>query len=300
MRVCKKLMMNIISQVSRYFLFFIVSIFPIVSFSVYAVGNQEAGLSFRGEALGSPDSGPGDKFGNSQIALTLPLEYKSRKGESFTSYFHLDFTKFDWRGTTAAQNDYIWLSMPIQYSQQRGRSNEFLLTVEPGLMTDGSNVGLDSIGLNGSLIGRRFWGNGGYWQYGVIVDRAFGDYDVRPVLGMAFQATASTWMEIGFPEVNIKHNFSRGLQTFFVIKPAGGLWREEVEVATVKEDKALQYNNWQIGLGADFHWRKKFWLNAEIGQLRNRRIRATDETGTELKGTPGQDRYWQVGAKVKF
>ena len=294
MRVCKKLMMNIISRVSRYLLFLVVFL------SLNVVGGQEAGLSFRGEGLGSLDSGPGGKFGSSQIALTLPLEHKSRKNESFTSYFNFDITKFDWRGTTAAQNDYIWLSMPIQYSQQRGRSNQFLLTVEPGLMTDGNNVGFDSIGINGSVIGRRFMRNGGYWQYGVIVDRAFGDYDVRPVLGMAFQATSNTWMEIGFPEINIKHHFSKGLQSFFVIKPAGGVWKEEVDITTSKEEETLQYNNWQIGLGADFYWRKKLWLNAEIGQLRKRRIRATDETGARLKGTPSHDRYWQVGAKLKF
>ena len=294
MRVCKKLMMNIISRVSGYLLFLVASV------SVWGADYQEAGLSFRGEVSGSLDSGPGDKFGSSQIDLTLPIERKVRKSESFTSFFHLDFTKFDWRGTTAAQNDYIWLSMPIQYSQQRGRNNQFLLTVEPGLMTDGSNLDIDSIGLNGSLVGRRLWGNGGYWQYGLIVDRAFGDYDVRPVIGMAFQASARTWMEIGFPEVNIKHNFSKGLQSFFVIKPAGGVWKEEIDITTSKEDETLQYKNWQIGLGADFHWRKKFWLNAEIGQLRNRRIIASDATGAGLKGTPGQDRYWQVGAKLKF
>lgn len=293
-------MMNIISRVSRHFLFLVVAIFSIASPFVYAIGNQDAGLSFRGESLGSLDSGPGDKFGTSQIGLTLPLEHKLRRRESFTSYFNIDFTQFDWRGTTAAQNDYIWLSMPIEYSQQRGRNNEFLLTVEPGLMSDGNNVDFDSIGLNGSVVGRRLWRNGGYWHYGIIVDRAFGDYDVRPVLGMAFQTSANTWMEIGFPEVNVKHNFSQGLQSFFVIKPAGGIWKEEVVVATVKQDETLQYNSWQIGIGADFRWRKKIWLNAEMGQLRNRRIRATDEAGAQLKGTPGQDRYWQVGAKLKF
>ena len=294
MRVCKKLMMNIISRVSGYLLFLVAPV------SVWGAEYQEAGLSFRGEVSGSLDSGPGDKFGSSQIDLTLPIEHKVRKSESFTSFFHLDFTKFDWRGTTAAQNDYIWLSMPIHYSQQRGRNNQFLLTVELGLMTVGSNLDFDSIGLNGSLVGRRLWGNGGYWQYGLIVDRAFGDYDVRPVIGMAFQASARTWMEIGFPEVNIKHNFSKGLQSFFVIKPAGGIWKEEIDITTSKEDETLEYKNWQIGLGADFHWRKKFWLNAEIGQLRNRRIIASDATGAGLKGTPGQDRYWQVGAKLKF
>lgn len=287
-------MMNIINRVNRYLLLLV----AVLSMNAWAV--QEAGLSMRGEGLGSLESGPGDKFGSSQIALTLPLEQKTRADESFKSYFYLDFTKFDWRGTSAAQNDYIWLSMPINYSQQRGRRNQFLLNVEPGLMTDGKNIDVDSIGLNGSLIGRRLWRNGGYWQYGVMVDRTFGDYDVRPVLGVAFRASAKTWMEIGFPKVNIKYDFSRGLQTFFLIEPAGGVWREQVEVAGSKQDEKLQYNNWKLGIGADFHWRQKLWLNAEIGQLRNRRIRGTDETGAQLKGTPGEDRYWQVGAKLKF
>ena len=265
-----------------------------------AIGDKEAGLSFRGENLISLDSGPGKEFGSSEVALTLPLEDRTREDESFTSYFHLDVTKFDWRGTTAAQNDYVWLSMPIKYSQQRDRFNTFLVTLEPGLMTDGANVGLDTVGINGSLLGRRLMRDGGYWQYGVIVDRAFGDYDLRPVIGVAFQASAKTWVEIGFPEVNVKHDFSRGLKSFFAIKPSGGVWKEEIEVGTDKQEKMLRYKNWQVGIGADFHWREKLWLNAEVGQLINRRIRATDAAGGEVKGTPEQGQYWQVGAKLKF
>jgi hypothetical protein len=263
-------------------------------------GDGEVGLSVRGDNLISLDSGVGTRFGTSQVALTLPLESRSRGKESFTSYFHMDLTKFDWRGVEAAENDYVWLSMPIKYSQKRDRLNTFLITFEPGFMTDGTNIGLDSIGVNGSLVGRRLMRNGGYWQYGLMIDRTFGDYDLRPVIGIAFQASAKTWMEIGFPEVNIKHDFTRDLKSFFSLKPMGGVWKEEIVVDTAKEDETIRYNNWQVGFGANFHWRKKLWLSAEVGELINRRIRATDATGADVKGTPAQGRYWQVGAKLEF
>ena len=55
-----------------------------------------------------------------------------------------------------------------------------------------------------------------------------------------------------------------------------------------------------MGLGADFHWRESMWLEAEFGQLRNRRIRASDATAVAIKGTPGQNRYWRIGASLKF
>jgi len=269
------------------------------SYAASLVG-QEAGISFSGESLGTLDSGPGQKFASSQKSLTLPLEQQKRRNESFRSYFHADITKFDWRGTTAAQGEYVWLSMPIEYQQKRGRYHQFLLEIEPGLMADGGNIGLDSIALNGSILGRSLWSQGGYWQYGITVNRSFGDYDVRPVLGLAWQASKRTWVELGFPEVNVKHTLSGGLQSYFVIKPAGGVWKEEIKTDTLTEEVNLHYSSWQMGLGADFHWRESLWLGAEFGQLRNRRIRASDSTLAVIKGTPGQDRYWRIGASLKF
>lgn len=303
MRVCKKLMMNIINQAKRFKISCIkFSLFAILiaSPSVQAKEDDEASLSFSGDNLVSLDSGTGERFSANQVALTLPLEYRARKNESFASYFHVDLTQFDWRGAEAAENDYIWLSMPIKYSQQRDRLNTFLVTLEPGFMTDGSNIGLDSVGINGSLVGRRLMRNGGYWQYGLMIDRAFGDYDLRPVIGIAFQASAKTWMELGFPELHVKHDFTRDLKTFFSIKPMGGVWKEEIEVDTAKQDETISYNNWQVGTGINFHWREKLWLNAEVGQLMNRGIKATDATGADIKGTPSQTLYWQVGGKLQF
>ena len=259
-----------------------------------------AGISLSGETLGSLESGPGQKLGSRHKSVTLPLEQKTRRSESFQSSFHADITEFDWRGTTAAQGEYLWLSIPVKYQQQRGRHNVFMLKVEPGLMTDGGNIGLDHIGLNGSILGRRLWRNGGFWQYGLTVDRSFGDYDVRPVLGMGFQASKRTWVELGFPKINVKHQLSSGLASYFVIKPAGGVWKEEIKTATASKEVNLHYSSWQMGVGADFHWRESMWLGAEFGQLRNRRIRANDATAAMIKGTPGQDRYWRIGASLKF
>lgn len=293
MQVCKKPMTNIIKRISY-------SVLLSLPLSAFAIESQEVGISLSGESLGSVESGAGSKFSSSQTALTLPLEHKQKSNEMFTSFFHLDITKFDWQGTTAAQNDYVWVSMPIYYSQNRGRKNKFLINFEPGLMTDGGSIEQEAIGLNGSLIGRRMWRNGGYWQYGVIVDRAFGDSELRPVLGVAWQATKSTWMELGFPKVNIKHQFSSSVHSFFVIKPAGGVWQETVKATAGNEDASLNYTNWQVGFGGEFHWRGKIWLNGEVGQLRHRRIHAMDTTGAKIKATPGQDRYWTVGAKVRF
>ena len=300
MRVCKKLMMNKTTLVSLLF-------FGLLSVSSHSKQGPlastfapQAGIGIAGEGLTSLESGSGQKFAFSQKSLTLPLEQKIRRSEAFSSSFHIDISEFDWRGTTAAQGEYIWLSMPIQYQQQRGRQNIFLLSFEPGLMTDGGNIGADHIGLNGSVIGRRLLSNGGFWQYGLIVDRAFGDYDVRPVLGMGWQASKRTFVELGFPEVNVKHQLSNALHSYFVIKPTGGVWKEEIKTDTATEEVSLHYRSWQLGIGAEFHWRESLWLSAELGQLRNRRIHANDAAAAAVKATPAQNRYWRIGASLKF
>jgi len=269
-----------------------------------APAKPEAGLWYLGEGPGSLEDGTGTRFSATQWGFEIPLEKKLRKTERFQSRIQMEWTEFDWQGANAAEGEYIWLSMPILYQQQRGRKHQFLLNFEPGLMTDGGNVGFDHIGLNGSAVGRKLWRNGGYWQYGVIVDRRFGDYDARPVLGMAWQASKRTWMELGFPETHVRHTLSSTVQSFFHIRPAGGVWRHAV--VGQNKDVNLHYTNWQVGAGLTFNWRESMWLNAEVGQLRKRQIRGfadgadADTAPTGVKATPGQDRYWQLGAEIRF
>jgi len=303
MQVCKKHLMSKMNKIHPVSLFILGAALCMthgVQAAQQSMQEQEAGFYIGSESLGSLDSGPGTQFSSSQNSLTLPLESKSRRSEAFSSQFHLDITEFDWRGSTAAQKEYIWLSMPIHYQQQRGRKTLFIIDLEPGLMTDGGNIGMDHVGLNANIVGRRLWSNGGFLQYGLTVDRSFGDYDVRPVLGVGWQASKRTWVELGFPEVKVKHRLSTALQSYFMIKPTGGVWKEEIKTATTKEDVSLQYRNWKLGIGADFHWRGSVWLNAEFGQLRNRRVWAYDATAAAVKATPGQSRYWRIGASLKY
>ena len=259
---------------------------------------------YQGEGPGSIENGTGTRFGSSQWGFEIPYEKKIKKNERYQSKVHLDWTEFEWQGTSAAQDEYIWLSVPIQYQQQRGRKHQFLLNFEPGLMTDGGNIGFDHIGLNGSVIGRSLRRKGGYWQYGVIVDRSFGDYDARPVIGVGWQASKRTWVDLGFPRTDVRHKLSHTVQSFFRIKPAGGVWRHGIEGQS--KDYNLHYTNWQIGVGVDFNWRKAMWLSAELGQLRKRQIRgfaAGADAATapsKVKATPGMDRYWRLGAEIRF
>ncbi|MGK0249396.1 MAG: hypothetical protein ACI910_002138 [Oleispira sp.] len=308
MQVCKKHLMNIkMIKIHRFSLSMTATVLLVaLSMSNIAQASKsymqdlDAGIYMGSEILSSLSSGPGQKFAASKNSLTLPLERKNGHVETFSSYFHLDVTEFDWRGSTAAQNEYVWLSMPIQYEQQRGRKNVFMVDLEPGLMTSGGNIGIDYIGLNASLVGRHLWDSGGFWQFGLTVDRAFGDYNVRPVLGVGFQASNRTWVELGFPNINIKHYLSSTLQSYLLIKPAGGLWKEEIKTATTQKVVSLQYRNWQLGVGANFHWRGNVWLNGEFGQLRNRSIRAYDEAVLSVRATPEQSLYWRIGASVKY
>ncbi|MFT7411567.1 MAG: hypothetical protein ACI9EX_002179 [Oleispira sp.] len=312
MQVCKKQLMNIkMIKINSVSLFIPAAIPAIVlaaglfmTSTVQAARSdmhgQEAEVYIGNENLSSAKSGPGQKFAARKSSLTLPLERKSNRSEMFSSHFHLDITEFDWRGTTAAQKEYLWLSMPIEYQQQRGGNNLFLIDFEPGLMTDGENVGIDYVGINVSVVGRRLLGNGGFWQYGLIIDRAFGDYNVRPLLGLGWQASRQTWVELGFPNINIKHGFTNALQGYFLIKPAGGVWKEEIKTPTTEDEVNLQYRNWQVGFGANFHWRSSVWLNVELGQLRNRRVLAYDETLASINGTLQQSQYWRIGASLRY
>ncbi len=259
---------------------------------------QADGLYWATEGPGTPDNGDGTRFSRTQISLTLPLEARGNRQESVQTSAHIDATEFSWEGTTAAQNDYYWLSLPLEYRQRRGRSSEFLIRAEPGLMTDLAAIDSDSLAVNLDLTGRLYQQGGSFWELGLTVNREFGDFNPRPVLSFAWKATRDTEALLGFPRTLIQTRWSDNLSTFVHIRPAGGVWQEEIQGLT--GTYRVSYTNWKAGFGGEFHWRGPVWLSAELGQLRHRRIKATDDTDAGVSATPGEDTYWQAGLQLRY
>lgn len=259
---------------------------------------QADGFIWSVEGPSTPESGDGTEFGRSYLSFTTPLGEKSRSDESIKSAFHIDVTEFRWTGTTGAQSDYYWISMPLEYRQQRGRSAQFIVRAEPGFMTDMNVLSSDSLMVNLDLIGRVNRRSGSFWQLGLTVNREFGDLNPRPVIGMALKPTRDTEMLLGFPKTRIQTAWSSSLSSYLRIAPEGGVWEEEIEGLTGTYRTA--YSNWKLGFGVDFHWQEALWLNAEVGQMRHRRIWATDADGADVVATPADDRYWQTGISLRY
>lgn len=259
------------------------------------------GLHWLNESDGKPSSGSGTGFGSSTISLTLPIEFGEQGQEQVTTAFHLDRTEFRWDGVSAADKEYYWISVPIRYQQKRSGGTSFVVRFEPGVMTDLDGIDSDHLGANLDLLGR-IEHRLGFWQLGLTVDRAFGNVNPRPVVGVALRAGRSTEMLLGFPQTRIHTRWGKDFSTYFHARPGGGVWREQHD-ALPDESFDVQYTNWRLGVGAEFHWRDRLWLNAELGTLRNRRIEATDSSGgtaVEVTATPGDDTYWMVGVNIRL
>ena len=264
---------------------------------------QANGLSMTSEGPGTPEGGAGSEFSSSQISLTLPLAQQANRREQLRSFFHIDQTSFELEGTSAAQNDYFWLSMPIQYQQRRSRKSEFTINLEPGFMTDLKSLDSDAIGLNLELYGRQYRGrshrgDGSFWQYGVVLDRAFGDYRLRPAVAASWAASRDTRVLLGFPRTRVTTQWGSSLSSFLHIRPAGGVWREEIDGQT--GSFSVNYRNWRVGVGGEFHWRGHLWLTGEFGQTRLRTLTASDSSGAKVTSRPGDDTYTQFGVRLVF
>ena len=260
--------------------------------------SAQARVWFSGSASSSVSSGSGEALSSTEKGFSLPIESEKNRTEVFRSSVNLQWTEFDWRGVGGLKDQYLWLSMPIHYRQDRGQGSQFLWDIEPGIMSDTRNLGADHLALNTQILGRQYWRRDAYWQYGLIVDRAFGDYDVRPVMGAAWQASKRTWIELGFPEVKVEHTLSHQAQAYFNLKPAGGVWRQTVKGQ--KKASNIHYINWQGGVGVNFHWRKSLWLSAEVGVLKNRQIKGRDNTSAAIKANLERSRYWRLAANLKY
>ncbi|MFC3680825.1 DUF6268 family outer membrane beta-barrel protein [Bacterioplanoides pacificum] len=263
-----------------------------------------AAVLLSSEGPGSPDDGAGSEFASRQISLTLPLAQQKQGSEQLHSYLHLDQTRFELTGTSAAQSDYFWLSLPLRYQQQRSHNTAFLVNAEAGLMTDLNSLNSESVGLNLELLARRYVALGrrsdkqAYWQFGVVLDRAFGDYSPRPALMYSWQLSPATRVSLGFPRTQVRSRWGRDFTAYLHIRPAGGVWREEIKGQDAVS--SVSYRNWRAGVGGEFHWRSRLWLVAELGQTRLRTLTADDASGTRVVSRPGDDVYTQFGLRLRF
>lgn len=263
------------------------------------------GLKWTNDVYGSFDSGSGTRFASTSISLDMPWLRTRVGGEKLETNVYLESTQFRWSGASAAEGDYVWLSVPVFYRQERSGNHELHVRVEPGLMTDLKAVGTDNLGVNAEISGRTYLNRRNFLQYGVVVNRTFGDFKPRPLLAWATKVTHSTELLLGFPETNLQTRWSSSLSTYARFYPDGGLWREEVTLddgvtATGSDVSEISYRNWRLGTGVEFQWQDNIWFNAEIGQLRNRQIEARDSTATTVKAAPGQNGYWGLGVLVRI
>jgi len=257
-------------------------------------------ISWMNEVPGTVDMGDGERFAAMKMSVNVPLEDVSRARERFESSVNIELNQFRWSGTSAAQADYFWVSAPMKYRQKRLSGHEFHLYFEPGLMTDLDSIGTESLAANVEVSGRILRSATSFWQYGIIVDRSFGDFNPRPVIAFASKLTQDTEALLGFPRSRIQTRWSNTVSTFARFYPDGGIWREEVDAVTPATTTTVAYTNWRTGVGAEFRWRSGLWLSAEIGQMRNRHIRATDASGTELRADAAENGYWQLGGSLRF
>lgn len=276
---------------------------------------QAADLRWQRDVSDQLLSGDGTGFSMTHLSLLLPFavaDWHNRR-ESLSSQLRLERTAFNWAGTSALRQEYYWIGVPLSYRQQRGRSSEFLLRAEPGLMTDSNSIGVDAISVDFEASGRFYVGQNQYWQLGLTVDRDFGNRDVYPVLAVGWRPDAVTEVVLGFPRSHVRANWSRDFSTYAEVRPAGGVWTEELvpasadagdgttdSTAAAASTERVTYQSWQFGSGAAFHWRDNWWLSGEIGYLWERRIQAKDSSGSALQGTPADTAYWQLGLQKRY
>lgn len=284
------------------------------------------------------ESGSGSSFGLRQLGLSGPLVNGRDGNEQWQTAWQLEYTRFNWQGSEAASGDYLWLSLPLAYQQQRSARQQLRIHIEPGLMSDLSGLNVDHFRVNLHAVSRHTLRHiREYWQWGLIVDRRFGDAKIRPSLAYAWPVSRHTQASLGFPYSLLQTDWSPTMQTFVRVQPAGGIWQETVKVSAANGgvdgdidgeggddvnagdeggaadegavagaglagdvSSRLRYNHWQLSLGGRFLWRDGWWVSAEVGQLRDRRIHATSSNGDRISATPSNNGYWLLGVELTY
>ena len=256
------------------------------------------GLQWSKDIATPPEQGTGTSFSTDQLSLMLPLQDNQGREEGLRMSAGLEVTRFAWSGADAARAQYYWLSVPMQYWQQRTFNGQLRMRLELGLMTDLDNIGTDSMMANGEIYWRQRMGKEWFVQGGLMVDRSMGDFLPRPMAAIAWKSVSGTEVLLGFPQTRLQTGWSDFFSTYLHIRPDGGVWREQLQGFNDIYD--VRYRNWKMGVGAEFWWRGGIWLNAEVGQQRLRKITAYDSTAARVTANPADNNYWQAGVQLRF
>lgn len=266
----------------------------------YAVAQQPiAGAELDMTGIAKVKSGAGQRVGVKKYSLFFPLDKKISRQESFSSAINIVSHRFDWRGQKQA-SEFFWLSVPIKYQQTRNNGYKLMLDLEPGLMTDINSVSENHLGLNfQAAVQKNFTKSShAYWQLGVLANRKFGNYDLRPLAMMSWRSSATTRFQLGFPYSRVDMQLAKTVNTYAHVSPEGGVWRYTVKGQ--KKDSDMNYQSLRLGLGINFHWRAKAWVGAEVGQVRNAVVSATSNANTKIKAFLDNDKYWKLYADIRF
>lgn len=267
------------------------------------------------------------QFYLNQITLAADLFDWQGQQEALQVGANLQRSEIDWGDEAVFDESYYWLGVPLRYRQVRSANTEIHARLEPGFMGTQDGIKKESFFVNGDLSLRFYRNMHSYAQLGLIVDRSFGDAKAYPLAMVAFKPDNITEVKLGFPYSSIQANWSSSFSTYAKVKPAGGMWiaakakpstttdnpseegadggdedtdvqpdeNDGQTVASSSNSKKIKYQSWQLGVGSNIHWRDGTWLNAEVGYLFQREIRAL---GVSAK--PKNALFWQVGLKFEF
>lgn len=205
----------------------------------FPVNAQNVELSWQRDKAADSKDKTGE-FAMDELAVKANLLTYQDSQESMKAGLNFKRTSMDWSASNALDDTYVWLGVPINYTQKRSSNTELVAFLEPGVMASRDELNQKAIFANAALSARVYMGNNAFWQLGALVDRKFGDARVYPLAAIAWKPDAITEVQLGFPYSQVHARWSDSFSTYAKVQPNGGLWR--VGTTAVTENPPTEQN----------------------------------------------------------
>ncbi|MEM8981731.1 MAG: DUF6268 family outer membrane beta-barrel protein [Pseudomonadota bacterium] len=235
--------------------------------------------------------------------MRLDVYRDSWKDTQIDVGFDYEYTRFEYRNVPSRNRDLHRAHFPIRLDT-RSQSYRLNAYVAPGIATS-SNVIKDFLRRG---TGADWYLNGGLelsnnassftWILGAGYDRAFGEDQLYPVLGIAFQPNEDTRIRLAYPVTRLTYDAGEDRRIDLTVFPAGQLWHVQTDDFDDEFDYEMQA--WRAQLALMQRIWKRLSLDIAAGYEFDRDHRFEDSNSIAVIGDVSDAWFFRLGVRISF
>lgn len=267
-------------------------------------GQSFAAVSFAHQQQAPLDSAAGDKVTITTNQAQLGWLAIDQPASSLVLGIDLKYTIMDFAGITPMTNGHLhsW-GIPVSGHYETNAST-IRYTVTPTLSVSSNAlrntdlINSEGMQLNAGIIYEKNQQADFSWIAGLVSDYRFGEQRVYPVAGACWRPAQDWLVQLALPDLNLRKQFSSGLQLTFFVAPEGNQWH--VFSKDEQRSSDLSYNAIATGMSAYWAVTSAIGLSFELVKHSRREFSIVLDDNSVIEPNAASSTAVRVSGEIVF